>query len=670
VTIVAYIALFGWVPAIVVFFALLPSRRAATVAVIGAWLLLPPYQIPISNFPDYSKNTAATLGMLLGTLFFSPDRILAFRPRWFDLPMVLWCFCGVASSLQNGLGLYDGLSDSLRQLMYWGLPYLLGRWYFGNLESLRAFSIAMIVGGLAYVIPCLWEARMSPQLLGNVYGFTKWQGTRLGGFRPHVFFYTGLELGMWMSAVSLTAWWLWLCGVVKKFGPMSFGRVLLPILLGTSVLCRSTGALVLLAGGMILLWASNRFKTRMLLYALVLFGPLYVALRIPNLWSGQQLVDLAKASVGADRAQSLEYRFMCENLLVAKALEQPVFGWGAWGRSSVYFSNDYRDDGHKVPTDGLWIITLGSKGFIGLSLLYLVLGLPAILFLWHFPVRLWRHPHVAPATLAATFLGLYIIDCLLNGFINIIYVTLAGGLISLTPVQFAAKPQPKSRGRQETSVAPITRQTTVFGHVPVNASSAPLALFTGTGEIELADHCRSLGRASKKQGRLSEAQEAWRRALHILTELTALHPNAPDLQNRWCDCANDLAWLQLNHAEPACFDPISALALASEVVERCSTCGVYWNTLGVACFRAGDLKGAVAALSRATTIESGGSAFDYIFLAMAHARLGNREEARRWFTLAMNRKERDYPGHPELDQFCNEAQSILAVAPTSPASTF
>ena len=402
------------------------------------------------------------------------------------------------------------------------------------------------------------------------------------------------------------------------------------------------------------------------------------ALRISNLWSGQQLVDLAKASVGEDRAQSLEYRFMCENLLVTKALEQPVFGWGAWGRSSVYFDDDYRDDDHKVPTDGLWIIILGSKGFVGLSLLYLVLGLPAILFLWHFPVRLWHNPHMAPATLAAALLSLYIIDCLLNGFINIIYVTLAGGLISITPVQFATIPQTpsnarvfrqsKSRERQGTSIAPFTRQTSAFGHDPGNDSPAPTAHFTGTGEDELADHCRSLGRASKEQGRLSEAQEAWRRALDVLTELTARYPNAPDFQRRWCDCANDLAWLQLSHADPACFAPVSAFALASQVVERCPTYGVYWNTLGVACFRIGDFKGAVAALSRATSLEDGGTAFDHIFLAMAHARLDNQAEARRWFTLAMHQKERDYPGHPELGRFFDEAQSILAVVPKSPAT--
>ena len=327
-TIAAYIALFGWIPAIVILYALLPARLVSSIAVIGAWLLLPPYSIPISSLPDYSKNTAATMAMVLGTLLFAPSRILRFRPHLFDLPMLGWCLCGIASSLQNGLGLYDGLSDALRQFLYWGLPYLLGRLYFSDVEGLRVFTIGIVIGGLAYVLPCLWEARMSPNLLGSVYGITSWQGTRWGGYRPHVFFGTGLECGMWMTAVSLTAWWLWRCGILRKIGGISFGKVWLPILLGTTFLCRSTGALVLLAGGVTVLWASARFRTRMLLLAIVLFEPVYVGLRIPNLWSGQELVRLVKDYLNADRAQSLEYRFTCENLLIVKAIEQPVFGWG------------------------------------------------------------------------------------------------------------------------------------------------------------------------------------------------------------------------------------------------------------------------------------------------------------------------------------------------------
>ena len=110
------------------------GRRARWGVAVAA-----PYTLDISGLPDYSKITAATLGMTLGCLIFDPVRILKFRPRWFDLPMLLWCFTGLCSSLQNGLGPYDGLADSLTQILTWGLPYLFGRLYFGDPGGLALF---------------------------------------------------------------------------------------------------------------------------------------------------------------------------------------------------------------------------------------------------------------------------------------------------------------------------------------------------------------------------------------------------------------------------------------------------------------------------------------------------------------------------------------------------
>ena len=94
------IALLGWIPVSMSLFALLPPRRAVVTSVIGAWLLLPPASIPLSGLPDYDKMMAATVGILLGTLLFQPNRLLEFRPHWFDLPMLCWCIAPLISSLQ------------------------------------------------------------------------------------------------------------------------------------------------------------------------------------------------------------------------------------------------------------------------------------------------------------------------------------------------------------------------------------------------------------------------------------------------------------------------------------------------------------------------------------------------------------------------------------------
>lgn len=98
--------------------------------------------------------------------------------------------------------------------------------------------------------------------------------------------------------------------------------------------------------------------------------------------------------------------------------------------------------------------------------------------------------------------------------------------------------------------------------------------------------------------------------------------------------------------------------MARRMVETYPDAEVYWNTLGVAYYRAGDYTAAVAALDHAITL-GGGTAFDDIFLAMAHARLGNLKEARRELAQAVIRAEHDYPGHLELTGFCNEARFIL-----------
>jgi len=65
----------------------------------------------------------------------------------------------------------------------------------------------------------------------------------------------------------------------------------------------------------------------------------------------------------------------------------------------------------------------------------------------------------------------------------------------------------------------------------------------------------------------------------------------------------------------------------------------------------------------------GSTAFDDVFLAMAHARLGDHEQAELRLTHAILGMERDYPGHRELVCFCEEARSILAEGTEAPSAT-
>jgi tetratricopeptide (TPR) repeat protein len=626
----AFFALIGWIPLTFALFVCLPARRAVVVGAIAGWLLLPPMTISLPGFPDYSKTTAIALGILLSTVIFEFNRLINFRLRWFDLPMLIWGLCPFVSSISNDLGVYDAFSALVLQAARWTVPYLIGRVYFTDSAGLRELAFGIVIGGVCLIPLCLFELKMSPLLCRGLYGYQASLYMRYGAFRPHAFFSTGLELGLWMSAVTLTAWWLWLNGQLKRLWLFPGGLIFVALLV-TSILCRSTGAILLLIAGASLLWFCRRTKTAWVLWCILLVPPIYYAARIPNLWTGENLVALVRTSLDADRAGSLSFRLDNENAFAAHALKRPAFGWGGWGRNLVKDQNE-----RNLAIDSLWIITFGCHGFVGLASMTTALALPVLLFLVRFPAVQSTSPRLAHVTVIALILNLFLIDCLLNAMLNAIYLILAGGLVNI---------------------------------VPVRAPRAAKSVSSGTHREILAARYRTAGRAANDQGRFAEAKSAWFHALKLLTQRSTAEPGAQSqaIHMQWCECANDLAWLLANALDPRVRDVASALALAKKVTEAHPECKTYWNTLGAAYYRAGDFKAAVAALDRTKTSDDGGTVFDHVFLAMAHAQLGNQDESRRWLSLAMIKKERDNSGHSELTRFCTEAHSVIAESSDAPA---
>src|SRR5262249_23702177 len=157
---------------------------------------------------------------------------------------------------------------ALSHSISWGLPYLIGRLYLSDLEGLRELAVGFVVGGLLYVLPTLWEIRMSPHLNRTFYGFGGWPGLRYGGYRPAVFLSNGLEHGMWMTAASLAGVWLWSSRSLSLLWGIPLGCWLL-VLLPVTVLCRSTGALVLLTVGVALIPGLKWTKSSLLPLVLI-----------------------------------------------------------------------------------------------------------------------------------------------------------------------------------------------------------------------------------------------------------------------------------------------------------------------------------------------------------------------------------------------------------------
>lgn len=424
------LTLFGWVPFVLLLFLLLPARRAVLVAFLGAWLFLPDagYQLP--GLPDYTKMFATCVGVLLGTFFFDLPRLFSFRPRWYDLPMIVLCTSPFVSSVQNNLGIYDGITWVVEMTITWGLPYFIGRVYFNDAESIRELAAGIFISALVYVPICLFEVKMSPQLSRWVYGIDNgWAGTRLGGWRPQGFMNSGLMLAMWMTSASLCGIWLWFTGALANIGRVKMSWAV-PLVVVTTILCRSSGAILLMFGGTALLFVCRWLRSPIPLLCVVAIPLAYSWSRATNVWDGSEAVMLAGELLEPQRAQSLNFRFENENQLAERALQRKWFGWGRFGRSRII--DEYGKDISTV--DGLWILSFGQSGLVGLAAITLVFVMPAILLWWRYPVSEWSSPHLAAVAVLSLILALYSVDNLLNAKINPICALAMGALNGLAKV--------------------------------------------------------------------------------------------------------------------------------------------------------------------------------------------------------------------------------------------
>ncbi len=433
----AQLAMLAWIPLLLYLFIRFPVQKAVVIGFIGAWLFLPQRAaFSFIGFPDYNRISAASYGILLATCIFDVGRFHSFKLGWLDLPMLIWCVCPLASSLSNGLGLYDGISSTLSQTVQWGFPYFLGRIYFNNLKGLRLLAMGIFLGGMVYVPLCLYEIRMSPQLHVMVYGYFPHsfaQTMRYGGFRPQVFMSHGLAVGVWMMAASVVGVWLWQAGVIKQVWGISM-RWLIPLLLITFILCKSTGAWLLCGFGLIILFAARRLPTvlpLLLLIGGIFFYQYYVATGQLTVQQQEQIVSVMTQITNEDRASSLEFRLDNEQILGEKARQRIIFGWGGWGRNRVYEENWAGELVDVSITDSLWIIEFGTKGLVGLFSINVAMLLPVVIFCRRYPAHYWFNPKVAPAVAVAIVVTLYMFDNLVNAHFNPVFPLASGGIAGL-----------------------------------------------------------------------------------------------------------------------------------------------------------------------------------------------------------------------------------------------
>jgi serine/threonine protein kinase/Flp pilus assembly protein TadD len=146
----------------------------------------------------------------------------------------------------------------------------------------------------------------------------------------------------------------------------------------------------------------------------------------------------------------------------------------------------------------------------------------------------------------------------------------------------------------------------------------------------------------------------WAEALPLAARLVAVVPNNPAFQNQ-------LAWQLATCPDLKLRDPARALQAAKTAVKLAPREGNFWNTLGVAHYRAGDWREAIAAIQKSMDLRKEGDPGDWFFLALAHARLGEKDKARKWYDQAVRWMDEKQSKNPELLRFQAEAAEVLKI---------
>ncbi|MFL5240711.1 MAG: tetratricopeptide repeat protein [Gemmataceae bacterium] len=124
---------------------------------------------------------------------------------------------------------------------------------------------------------------------------------------------------------------------------------------------------------------------------------------------------------------------------------------------------------------------------------------------------------------------------------------------------------------------------------------------------------------------------------------------------------NNLAWLLATCPELKARNPKRAVEFAKKATELASQEGNYWNTLGVAHYRVGDYKAAIAALEKSIELRKGGDSFDSFFLGMARWQLGEKDQARKCYEQAVQWMDKNQPKNEELIRFRAEAEMLIGI---------
>ena len=401
----AFIVVFSWPLAVYLLFRYLPRVEALAWSILAGYLLLPTragVDLPLMPVIDKDVIPALTAAILLafgmgaakvGDLRHAEVHGGAVSGEsWRMGPLLPLILLLVASPIMTvltnpetlvygpmvlpGLRPYDAISI-ISRLVLIALPFFLAMRYLSSPDSHVVLLKVIVTGLLIYSLPILFEIRMSPQLNVMFFGFFPHlfeQHMRAGGFRPVVFLQHGLWLAILVAMAVVAAGALWRHRLFEgaRAGQWLFAGLYLLIVLFLSNSLGAFAIALLFAPVVLLLGPRSQMLFAGAISVIVL---LYPMLRSADLIPVDRVVAIAER-ISADRAFSLQYRLDNEDALGARAAEKPFAGWGTWGRNQIF---DPETGRMLSVTDGVWILVIGSYGWLGYVAQFGLLTLPTLM---------------------------------------------------------------------------------------------------------------------------------------------------------------------------------------------------------------------------------------------------------------------------------------------------
>ena len=430
----AYLVFYSWPLVVMWMVSRYKPKRAIFIAITLAILLLPnAFSFDLPMVPPIDRNSLTSLSLAV-VLFFTGKRFKLFPPGLPTKIIIGYLIANVITCILNpdgiligsrylpGLTYYDALSETIRTLLEL-MPFFLGRAFLNDVKDNEWIFKLLVIYALIYSIPMLGEMRLSPNFHLYLYGYSTvdfLQQMRGDGYRPTVFFGHGLGLAFWVSTCIIAA--LALQKNKVRIGMFSASKIVIYLMI-ILLLSKTWSALIYAFLAMFFIFKfipRKQIKWSLILVVIVM---IYPVTKTFGLFPDRAIVSNIQ-SYSAERAESLDFRFKNEDILLEKALQKPYFGWSGWGRARVY-----NKDGRDISvTDGKWIIEFGVNGAVGFILSYALFFVTLLFALKNVDKINNQKDKVYFASLAI-ILGICVMDSVPNTGMVAMHLLLAGALL-------------------------------------------------------------------------------------------------------------------------------------------------------------------------------------------------------------------------------------------------